>query len=250
MKKRSKSNKNASRKANKASDKPASKPINKKIIAVIAGAVILISIAALCIFLSKEKSFSETLEELNVIDQENGMSLHDYDNGVSYLKFHPRFPKEINLNEYEGVIGDLEGVHELFHNLKEDTAAKLLVNARVALLDSEQHFRLATKTTKGLTADGFKCSERPYVEEASMNFNISVKQGRIAVEALSRMLDEYPEEAKQIDISKFWIKNLNKTYDELDDVNQRNINTIIYFCGKNGKDKTNDTNAIFNMTNA
>lgn len=241
MKRRSKSNKKINKKANKKMkerikhmpDRPAYDPMKKKIIiAAIAGAIILISIAALCISLSREKSFSKTLKELNEIDEKNGMSLHDYENGVAYMKYHPRYPDEINLNEFEGVIGDLEGVHELFHNLRKDTAAKLLVDARVALLDSEQHYRLATKTVKGLTADGFKCSDRPYVEEATKNFNMSVKQGRIAVEALARILDEYPEEAKQLDISNFWIKNLNQTYDEIDDVNQRNVNTIVYFCSK------------------
>lgn len=243
MKRKSRSNKKVNKKAKRKikdmPDRPSSDPTKKKmIIAGIIGVIILISIAALCVSLSREKSFSETLKELDEIDQKNGMSLHDYENGVAYLKYHPRFPDEINLNEFEGVIGDLGGVHDLFSNLRKETAAKLLVDARVALLDSEQHYRLATKTVKGLTADGFKCSDRPFIEEATKNFNISLKQGRLAVEALAGILEEYPEEAKQLDISKFWIKNLNQTYDEIDDVNQRNVNTIAYFCSKEMQDKT------------
>ena len=242
MKRKSKSNKRMSRKIKNIPDKPACRPVNRNIIiAAIAGVIILVSVAALIMAFSKEKSFSEALEELNEIDQKNGMSLNDYANGVAYLKYNPRYPDEINLNEFEAVIGDLGGVHDLFSNLRKDTAAKLLVNARVALLDSEQHFRLATKTTKGLAADGFKCSERPYIEEASKNFNISVRQGRIAVDTLSRLLDEYPEEAKQIEISRFWIKNLNQTYDSLDDVGQRNMNTILYFCSEEEQDNINAT---------
>jgi hypothetical protein len=237
MKRKSKSNKGMK---NKGKARPESSsnickkvcdPMHKNIIIVaIVGVIILIAIAALSISLSKQKSFTETLKEIDEIDQKNGMSLLNYTNGVAYLKYHPRFPDEINLNEYDAVIGDIQGVHELFHNLRKETPSELLVNARAALLESEQHYRIATKTSKGITSDGFKCSDRPYIMEASKNINISIKKGRFAVEALNSLLDRYPKEAEALAISKFWIKNLDRTYDELELAGEKNLGSLLYYC--------------------
>ena len=174
-------------------------------------------------------SFEDTLQEINQTDSKYGTSLHDYDNGVAYLRYNPRYPNPLNAEDIDAVVSEFAG---LGNGTKEGSPGRLLVEARADLLQSEKSYKLATKTGRGLTAERFSCSDMIFVEAATINFGSSVDYGRSAVYKLSIIAENYSEEAEKIGISKFWVKYLNSTYDILEKDVAINKKRIVQFCAE------------------
>jgi len=154
--------------------------------------------------------FNATLAELGRIDAEHGTGILDYTQGVSYIRWHPR---ENPLN-----IGEIDLILEEYDKLKgstEDGASILIISARRNLLDSERHYKLAYKTAKGQLTDGFRCSEKDYIIDSIENLELSAEAGHKAIADLSKIFEKYPETAKLINVSKFWVKLVNVTYDDV-----------------------------------
>lgn len=182
---------------------------------------------------STSSDFKDALSSTRSIEGRYNISIHDYSNGVAYFKYHPRYPNPMNIEDIENATAEFSDIKE---DLEEGTAEMYLVDAWLALLESEKLYKLATKTTKGITSDGFGCKDIIFVEAATINFMTSVEHGRSAVENLRMLTEEYPDEAEMINITKFWVKYLNLTYDVLEDYAGNNRGRIIRMCAN--KDNT------------
>ncbi|PIN86950.1 hypothetical protein COV19_02020 [Candidatus Woesearchaeota archaeon CG10_big_fil_rev_8_21_14_0_10_44_13] len=187
----------------------------------------LISISALsgC----KEKTaYEKTLEGIEEIDNAHGMDIDDYKYGMDYLWENPRFPKPTNAEDIPAIVDEFS---ELKKEALEDEASGLLINGRIRLLESEKFYKLAKKyPSKGYVEDGFSCGEVDEVLETAKNLNTSVMHGRIAIENLDILQKKYPKEADVVDVSPFWLKSVNKTFDNLAEVSLKNVNVISHFC--------------------
>ncbi len=171
--------------------------------------------------------FEDTLAKIEGIDSRHGLSLHDYGYGVSHFEFNPRFPDALNAGEIDNVLEEFEKIEK---GLEKGSPSMLLVDAREELLLSEKFYKLGTKTKKGLTSDGFKCGHKIFITAATHNLNMSVEHGREAVESLETLAEEYPDKAERINITRFWVKYLNSTYDFLAEDAAKNEKIMLKFC--------------------
>ncbi|MBU0535397.1 MAG: hypothetical protein KKE20_00390 [Nanoarchaeota archaeon] len=196
-------------------------------------AISIILIIALCfavyyLFFVPRDPLTVTLKKIDKIDSKYGISLHDYDEGVAYLRYHPRFPNPINPDDFDPIIEEFVA---LINGTEPGTPERLIIESRIDLLQSEKLYKLAISTKKGLTDDGFKCSDAIYIQAAAINFESSIAYGRSAVEKLDYILENHYETADQnLNTRSFWIKTVNETYDELDKYALYNKQRIESFC--------------------
>ena len=172
--------------------------------------------------------FEDTLKKIDEIDSRHGISIQDYSSGVSHFRYNPRFPDPLNAGEVDSVVQEFRALES---GLENGSASMLLVKAREDLLLSEKFYKLGTKTKKGLTSSGFRCSNEVFIRAATHNLKMSVGHGREAVENLDIITREYPEKAERINISMFWVKQLNMTYGFLEDDAIKNQRTFDRICG-------------------
>lgn len=191
-------------------------------------------IATVVLLISKYVEFDErttyekTLDRITKLDKKYTTSIDDYKYGMDYLRYHPRYPKPLNPGDIPDVVEEFEKIRDDF---KRDRPSFLLVDARIHLFEAEKYYKLSKKyPLKGAVEDGFNCGDMETIIEAVINLNLSVHHGRIAMNDLKEFYENYKEKAEVLDISKFWVKSVNKTFDEVAERAKKNENTINYFC--------------------
>lgn len=210
----------------------AKKTIGEKLVKI---AFVVLLLVTVILLISKyaefggEMTYEKTLEKTAEIDSKYNLDFHeDYQYGMEYLWYKPRYPNPINPADVPEIIAEFEKIKE---SIEDDRPSLLLVDARINFLEAEKYFKLSKKyPLKGSVYDGFNCRDMDAITEAAGNLNLSVKHGRIAIEALSDLESSYKKEAGIIDISRYWVKSVNDTFDELADKARKNQNTINYFC--------------------
>lgn len=221
----------------------AKKTIGEKLVKI---AFVMLLLVIVMLLISKyaefggKMTYEKILEKIAEIDNKYNMDFHeDYQYGMEYLWYKPRYPNPINPDDVPGIIAEFEKIKE---GIEDDRPSLLLVDARINFLEAEKYFKLSKKyPLKGSVYDGFNCGDMDAIKEAVGNLNLSVKHGRIAIEALNDLESNYKKETDIIDISRYWIKSVNETFDELADKARKNQNTISYFC-------LNQTNGIDEAT--
>lgn len=186
------------------------------------------------VFSGPKTAYEKTADKVAKIDEKYGMELDDYLYGMEYLRYHPRYPNPLNPDDIPAVV---EEFSEIKKDCLDDGPSVLLVNARIHLLEAEKFYKLAKKfPVKGSVEDGFNCGEIDYVMEAVTNLNNSVMHGRLAVESLGELERDYLNEAESVDVSRYFVKTINETFDEVAQESLKNENVIRYFCMNESSD--------------
>lgn len=177
----------------------------------------------------REKTqFERTLDGINKIDAEHYMNIDDYQYGMDYLKYHPRYPVPTNDEDIPGIVEELKEARDKTMN---DRPSFLLADARIELLEAEKYYKIGKKyPLKGSVEDGFNCGDREVIIESVRNLNLSVYHGRAAIADLEEFQADHPKEAAVVDITRYWVKSVNETFDELAEKARKNERTINYFC--------------------
>lgn len=176
----------------------------------------------------EDMTYDESLKKIADIDKKYGMKIDDYQQGMDYLWLKPRFPNPLNAKDIPPVI---EEFNDIRNDVAKDSPSFLLVDARIHLLEAERYYKISKKyALKGYVEDGFNCNDRDDIIYTVTNINSSVDHGRMAMENLNELQEKYKDEANTVDISRFWVKSVNKTFDELAAKAKKNERVINYFC--------------------
>ena len=176
----------------------------------------------------EKMTYDEALVKIADIDKKYGMGIDDYQYGLDYLWFNPRFPNPLNAKDIPPVIEEFKDVQK---EVARNSPSFLLVDARIHLLESERYYKLSKKyALKGYVEDGFKCDDMDAVIYTVGNLNTSVDHGRMAIDDLNELQENYLGEAKAVDITLYWVKSVYETFDELAAKAKKNERTMNYFC--------------------
>ncbi len=177
-------------------------------------------------------NFKDAVNKINAIDKENGISLSDYENGLEYLRLHPRYPDPLNIEEIDPII-------EKYSKVTGDEAANLYVSFRKNLLLSEKHYMLAFKTYKGnIEKYGIRCSYNESILESFSNQNKSISFGTDALKNIKELKEKYPNEFSQLNISDKWLTNTKNTYIDTEGNLGHQKELYNYFCVEKHQNNT------------
>lgn len=177
----------------------------------------------------KELSFKEGFEEINKTDNKFNTNFHDERIKVTMVP----------LKDIDNLIEELKELRENIKKTKDspDKGALLdFINVRIFMLISEKNFQLAQEIGDiGLVGDeaGFRCSEVPYILEATAYYNKSRTYGIKALNGLDTILYEHREVKGLQDIIGL---NENKTwfyyspFDEVKNIVRTNSESINKIC--------------------
>lgn len=193
-----------------------------------------------------EDPFNNTIIDIAKIDSEYGTSLNDYQNGLEYLKWHPR-QSPMNAEDFDSVISDLNDIAEE----TDDEASLLLINARIKLFEAEQHYTDSTRSEKARLDDGFRCGELPYVETALENTELGITKAKEGIDNLNKLSDSYPANAEVLQISKFWLTQFVVYMDKTNQTLHEQYAFVVKVCAENvTTSELNSTSSVSEEPNA
>ena len=103
----------------------------------------------------------------------------------------------VNINDVPWMVEELEKMREEYYKKEmtdDNKAILLLIKARIKMLESQRMYLLGKALgTKGDTYDGFRCSEKPFILNASHYFNESTRIGQEATGILDDLLTYFPQ---------------------------------------------------------
>ncbi len=188
--------------------------MNKAIIFIIFILVILYG----CTTTSKAITFAQGVERINVMDEKYG----------STTKAPPNSTENINAL-YTQITG--------FSALNKDMpkSLKYLVDFRLKILEAEKLHIEGWQWGKGSTTDyGFGCNKGyPRITESARLRNASAQKGYEAVNILQSFIDEFPEEAKSVNLTQKDVLFLNAAYYQIEEKSGRDARIIKNACKNN-----------------
>ncbi len=164
-------------------------------------AVFLFLILVGCV--TQPSSFDKEFRKVLDLDKKYNASLYtealDVENRFSSNRgYHFDWNRTIvDIEKIPLMVEELEKMRNDYYKkeMTEDNKAILLfIKARIEMLESERTYLTGLSIgAKGDTYYGFKCSEKPYILEASHYFNESVRIGQEATDMLDKILTRFPQ---------------------------------------------------------
>lgn len=171
-----------------------------------------------------KEDFTEAVKRINEIDNNYGISLSDYENGMEYLRAEPRYPNPINPD-------DIDFIVEKYSEIWGSEPVNLYVSFRKNLLLAEKHYKLAYKSYKGVIEKyGIRCSYKEQILESFENQRNSAQFGQQAISDLKQLRENYPEEFNYLNITDEWITTNKNFFTDLEGDVGRQERKYEYFC--------------------
>ena len=182
--------------------------------AIIFGIVLILIIVYGCDS-SGTITFNQGVKRINKIDDKYGVD----------MKTVPNSSQEIN-----GLLAELTGFSAL--NKDMPLSLKYLLDFRIKSLEAELLHIEGWQWGRASTTDwGFGCKKgSARILNSSKIRNSSAQKGYEALDALSSLLEEFPKEAKSLDLSQKDMLFLNAAYQQVEDKAAKDAGTIMNFC--------------------
>ncbi|HLG23982.1 MAG TPA: hypothetical protein VI564_03585 [Candidatus Nanoarchaeia archaeon] len=179
---------------------------------------IIAVLAVAAISCAQKIIFEDAVARVNEIDSRHGATMTE-------------FP--FDLERLELMEADINGLKSL--KLTEGGEAfNLIINFKLAGIEAEKLINQSQKYgLKGTVELGFGCKSRPFIIETGSLKQQSAEKGAESVDALSRLLSNYPEESKKAGITQKEILFRNATFFRLFTDGQKAIKTAKSFCTEN-----------------
>jgi len=191
--------------------------------------VLVILFVFFLVFKQKHYSFDEAVEKINRIDERHNVSFSDYQKGLFYLRYHPRYPNPFNVDEIKEVIKE-------YSKINGDEPTNLFVDFRKNLLEAEMNYRLSYKNYKGdIQNYPLQCRNKNYVYESVAYQNESIREINEMLTNLSLLKERYPIEFSKLNISEDWIKLMNNTIVDFQADIDFKLETFNQFCNKSNE---------------
>jgi len=170
---------------------------------------------------SEDIAFKKGVNKLNEIDEKFGVSIKTVPDSVEGLnKLHAQ------------LLG--------FYAANEDTSKALeyLLDFRIKSLEAEKLYTEGWQWGRGSTTDwGFGCRKgSARILNSSKIRNSSAYKGYEALEALQLLVDEFPNKAKSLNLTRIDVIFLNAAYQQVEDKARRDSKIIRSLCKKQIKE--------------
>ena len=173
---------------------------------------ILLIVAVGC---SSTMTFDKGVKKINAIDKEYGAD----------MKTPPNSTEKIN-----GLLAQITGFAAVNKDIPK--SLKYLLDFRIKTLEAEKLHVEGWQWGRGSTTDwGFGCRKgSARVLNSSSIRNASAQQGYEAIKVLQLFVDEFPDEAKSVDLSQKDILFLNAAYHQLEEKASKDSRIIRSAC--------------------
>ena len=173
-------------------------------------------LALLIILVGCSTPFEKTLKQVEKIDSHYGISLADYEQGLSYFDTHIR---DIPLNEKElnTIISQLEKLKE-----GKDNKSIEYLNFRIKLFDAERLYKQGARRPFADYTGPVKCSK---TEE----FLLSINEIREAINLTLDAKEHYDVLNESLDIAENWDRKMEKYNQEIINLLDSKENLVINF---------------------
>ncbi len=211
--------------------------------------IALIAIVALIIFAQQKQQTTEEKVVLKPLDFGEVKDFKDTFYATKEIdnKYGTNMSKEmlnfymLNIDLISNATNDLNELKKLVENstpsvTPEENRTKTrmirFVDARIEMLESERQFQLAEATgSKGDMADGFECKDAPYIINATIFLNESIKHGIMATKLLDVAMTGSEEAQALVGVREnrpdFYFSPFRKIEQKLN----KNIITLNKYCG-------------------
>lgn len=192
---------------------------------VIIGITLVLLAAYGCSVSSKTITFEQGVERLNEMDKEYG----------SNMKTPPNSTEKI-----DGLLTQITGFAALNKNMPQ--ALEYLLDFRIKSLEAEKLHIEGWQWGRASTTEwGFGCKNGyARITESAQLRNNSAQKGYEAVSILQLIIDEFPEEAKSLNLTQKDILFLNAAYTQVEEKARRDAAIVQKLCIDNVKE-TNET---------
>lgn len=187
--------------------------------------ILLVIVISSCTPTSKTITFDEGVERINEIDKKFGAS----------MKTVPSSAENV-----WGLIVQLTGFGAVNENMPESVA--YLLDYRIKGLESEKLYMGGWQWGKASTIDyGFGCKGAERILNSSKLREGSAKKGYEAVNSLQLFVNEFPEEAKSLNLSQKDVIFLNATYYQAETKARSDASIVTKLCIKKEFIEYNET---------
>ena len=164
---------------------------------------------------SQDIAFKQGIKKINKLDEEFGAT----------MKIPPNLTEKI-----DGLLVQLTG----FRAASEDTpkALEYILDFRIKSLEAERLHIEGWQWGRGSTTDwGFGCRRgSARVLNSSKIRNMSAQKGYEAIDILQSLVDEFPKEAKSVDLTQKDLIFLNAAYQQVEEKARRDAKIIRSLC--------------------
>lgn len=182
---------------------------------IIFGIVLIFALVYGCASSSQTISFEQGVKRINKIDEKFGAD----------MKIPPNSTEKIS-----GLLTQITGFAVLNENMPQ--SLEYLLDFRIKSLEAELLYIEGWRWGRGSTTEwGFGCRKgSARILNSSKIRNSSAQKGYDALESLQLFVDEFPDEAKSVDLSQKDVLFLNAAYQQVEDKAAKDARIIRNLC--------------------